>query len=81
MAVGWVTALKLVPWGDVLEATPQILQSAKKLLAPRAKARRGPLRVRWQTRMMLRRPRLPFSCSNCTSAWRGWNKSNRSPQC
>ena len=32
MPVGWVTALKLVPWGDVLEATPQILQAAKKLL-------------------------------------------------
>ena len=32
MAIGWVTALKLVPWGDVLEATPQILQAAKKLL-------------------------------------------------
>ena len=32
MAVGWVTALKLVPWGDVLDATPQILQAAKKLL-------------------------------------------------
>ena len=32
MAVGWVNALKLVPWGDVLEATPQILQAAKKLL-------------------------------------------------
>ena len=32
MAVGWVTALQLVPWGDVLEATPQILQAAKKLL-------------------------------------------------
>ena len=32
MAVGWVTTLKLVPWGDVLEATPQILQAAKKLL-------------------------------------------------
>ena len=32
MAVGWVTALKLVPWGEVLEATPQILQAAKKLL-------------------------------------------------
>ena len=30
--MGWVTALKLVPWGDVLEATPQILQAAKKLL-------------------------------------------------
>ena len=32
MAVGWVTALKLVPWGDVLEATPQMLQAARKLL-------------------------------------------------
>ena len=32
MAAGWVAALKLVPWGDVLEATPQILQAAKKLL-------------------------------------------------
>ncbi|WP_010463842.1 hypothetical protein [Acidovorax radicis] len=32
MAVGWVAALKLVPWGDVIEATPQILQAARKLL-------------------------------------------------
>jgi hypothetical protein len=32
MALGWVAALKLVPWGEVLEATPQILQAAKKLL-------------------------------------------------
>ena len=32
MAVGWVAALKLVPWGDVLEATPHILQAAKKLI-------------------------------------------------
>ena len=32
MAAGWIAALKLVPWGDVLEATPQILQAAKKLL-------------------------------------------------
>ena len=32
MAVGWMTALKLVPWGDVLEATPQILQAARRLL-------------------------------------------------
>ena len=32
MAAGWLTALKLVPWGDVLEATPQILQAARKLL-------------------------------------------------
>ena len=32
MAAGWVAALKLVPWGDVIDATPQILQAAKKLL-------------------------------------------------
>lgn len=31
-AAGWLTALKLVPWRDVIEATPQILQSAKKLM-------------------------------------------------
>ena len=30
MAVGWVTALKLVPWGGVIEATPQLLQAARK---------------------------------------------------
>ena len=28
----WMTALKLVPWGDVIEAAPQVLQAAKKLL-------------------------------------------------
>lgn len=28
----WMTALKLVPWRDVMEATPQILQTAKKLM-------------------------------------------------
>jgi hypothetical protein len=32
LAAGWVAALKLVPWGDVIEATPQILQAARKLL-------------------------------------------------
>ncbi len=32
LAAGWIAALKLVPWGDVIEATPQILQAAKKLL-------------------------------------------------
>ena len=32
MAAGWVAALKLVPWGDVIEAAPQILQAAKKRL-------------------------------------------------
>ena len=28
----WMTALKLVPWGNVMEATPQVLQAAKKLM-------------------------------------------------
>ncbi|MBU0749623.1 MAG: hypothetical protein KKH21_11570 [Gammaproteobacteria bacterium] len=28
----WMTALKLVPWGDVIEAAPQVLQAAKKLM-------------------------------------------------
>ncbi|MDP3227699.1 MAG: hypothetical protein Q8N13_06950 [Acidovorax sp.] len=28
----WMTALKLVPWRDVIEATPQVLQAAKKLM-------------------------------------------------
>lgn len=37
--VGWVTALKLVPWGDVIEATPQILQAAKKLLGAARKSK------------------------------------------
>lgn len=32
MALGWITVLKLVPWGGVIEATPQIVQAAKKLL-------------------------------------------------
>ncbi|AOG21766.1 hypothetical protein [Acidovorax sp. RAC01] len=37
--VGWVTALKLVPWGDVIEATPQILNAAKKLLGTTRKSK------------------------------------------
>ena len=34
----WMTALKLVPWGDVIEATPQILQSARKLMGKTTRA-------------------------------------------
>lgn len=41
MAV-WMTALKLVPWGDVLEATPQILQAAKKLMGKTRAANKEP---------------------------------------
>lgn len=38
MATGWMTALKLVPWGEVLEATPQILQAARRLMGSAQKA-------------------------------------------
>ncbi|MFN7856249.1 MAG: hypothetical protein ACK5OA_06665 [Acidovorax sp.] len=39
--VGWIAALKLVPWGDVIEAAPQILNAAKKLLGTTHKAKAG----------------------------------------
>lgn len=32
MAIGWVTALKLVPWGDVIQAAPSVLKAAKGLM-------------------------------------------------
>ncbi|APE50686.1 hypothetical protein BO996_24120 [Delftia sp. HK171] len=32
MAISWITALKLVPWGDVIEATPLVVKAAKNLL-------------------------------------------------
>ena len=32
MPISWITALKLVPWGDVIEATPQVVKAAKGLL-------------------------------------------------
>ena len=32
MAISWVTALKLVPWGDVIQAAPHVVKAAKGLL-------------------------------------------------
>lgn len=32
MAISWITALKLVPWGDVIEATPKVVKAAKGLM-------------------------------------------------
>jgi len=32
MAIPWMTALKLVPWGDVIEHTPKVLSAARRLL-------------------------------------------------
>lgn len=31
MAIGWLSVLKMVPWGDVIESTPKVAVGAKKL--------------------------------------------------
>lgn len=31
MAIGWLTVLKMVPWGDVIENAPKVASGAKKL--------------------------------------------------
>ena len=31
MAIGWLSVLKLVPWGDVIENAPKVASGAKKL--------------------------------------------------
>lgn len=31
MAIGWVSVLKMVPWGDVIDNAPKVAQGAKKL--------------------------------------------------
>ncbi|MBW8370954.1 MAG: hypothetical protein K0M66_08265 [Thiobacillus sp.] len=33
LAIGWITALKIIPWGDVVEAAPHIVKAAKRLFA------------------------------------------------
>jgi hypothetical protein len=33
MAIGWMSALKVIPWGDVIEATPNIVKGARKIFA------------------------------------------------
>ena len=33
MAIGWMTALKIIPWGDVLESAPRIVKAAKHLFS------------------------------------------------
>jgi hypothetical protein len=32
MAMAWLTALKVVPWGDVIEHAPNVLKAARKLM-------------------------------------------------
>jgi hypothetical protein len=31
MAIGWLTVLKMVPWGEVIENAPKVAIGAKKL--------------------------------------------------
>ncbi len=31
MAINWIAALKLIPWSDVVQATPAVVQGAKDL--------------------------------------------------
>lgn len=33
MAIGWMSALKVIPWGDVIEATPGLVKSARKMFS------------------------------------------------
>lgn len=32
MALSWLTALKVIPWGDVIEHAPKVLKGARELL-------------------------------------------------
>jgi hypothetical protein len=32
MAISWLTALKVIPWGDVIEHAPRVLSAARELL-------------------------------------------------
>ncbi|HET7794771.1 MAG TPA: hypothetical protein VFL64_15420 [Rhizobacter sp.] len=31
MAISWLSALKVIPWGDVIEAAPQVVKGARKM--------------------------------------------------
>ena len=31
MAIGWISVLKMVPWGDVIDNAPKVAQGARKL--------------------------------------------------
>jgi hypothetical protein len=33
MAIGWMSALKIIPWGDVIDAAPGLVKGARKMFA------------------------------------------------
>src|SRR5450830_1034197 len=39
MAISWISALKLIPWSDVVQATPTVVRGAKDLWARTKKAK------------------------------------------
>ena len=41
MAVSWLTALKVIPWGDVIEHAPAVLKGARRLLDRQSKPAAG----------------------------------------
>jgi hypothetical protein len=42
MAAGWLTALKLIPWDDVVANAPAVLRGAKKLWGKAGQAEQAP---------------------------------------
>lgn len=38
MALPWLTALKVIPWGDVIEHAPAVLKGARDLLERQRRA-------------------------------------------
>lgn len=45
MPVPWLAALKVIPWGDVIEHAPQVLSAARKLLERQRKTPAPPVAV------------------------------------
>jgi len=43
MAIGWLSVLKWVPWGDVIENAPKVAQGAKKLWSSVGKKSAAPV--------------------------------------
>jgi len=43
MAIGWLTALKVIPWGDVIEATPGLVKGARKMFTRTAEQAAPPV--------------------------------------
>jgi hypothetical protein len=50
MAIAWLTALKVIPWGDVIQHAPKVLSAARKLL-DRSPAEPPPTKDEFQERM------------------------------